>query len=126
MGTTQPDMSYAMLVEPRQMDQGICVAGALLPPRTHNVPTRIVNVSNRHIRLEKGDVLSEVQVLRDSQILDEDPENTDSERHVDDEWLEDLVDNVHSSVTAGEREKLRTVLRSYADCFSRHSSSVQF
>ena len=108
-----------MIIEPRQLEQGICVAGAVLPPRTHNVPTRIVNTSNRHIRLEKGETLSEVQVLNEHDIIENKQNNFETGQNVDEEWLEKLVETVHSSVTTAEKQRLKRILRSYADCFSR-------
>ena len=106
------------VVEPRETDQGLCVAGALLPSRSHNVPTRIINTSTRSIKLEAGEVLSEVVAMRQTDVLDQ--ESTSSEQESDDEeWLADLINGVHSSVSVRDKVRLGKILKEYSDCFSR-------
>jgi len=108
--------SFNLVVEPNETEQGLYVAGALLPARSHNVPTRVVNTSSRSFRLEEGETLGEVEVLQAVDIVDCD--ETESSPAQGNNWMRQLTDSIHSSVTDGERHKLEQILEEYRDCFS--------
>ena len=112
------DGNRVLVVEPRETEQGLCIAGALLPPRSHNIPTRVINTSTRSVRLEEGEPLSEVTVLRQADVLDQECEATTTSTP-DEDWIATLVNGTHSSVTVKEKIRLGQILRRYSDCFSQ-------
>jgi len=113
------DNECTWVVEPRETEQGLCIAGTLLPPRSHNVPTRIINMSTRNIKLQAGDVLSEVVAMRRADVLDQPPTSTDTDSEQSEDWIAKLINDVHPSITVRDRVRLGTILKEYSDCFSQ-------
>ena len=102
-----------LTVDSTVLDNGLYVAGVVMPNRCHSVPTRIVNTSSRHVRLYEDDNLGDLQA---GEVIDPTPEPDPVTS--DDSWLTKLVDDVDSSVTDAEKVRLRSLLESYSDCFS--------
>ena len=111
--TQEPQLLRHLVVEPTVLGDGLYVAGAVMPNRCHNVPTRIVNTSCRNVRLYEDDSLGELQA---SEVIDTTLELKPTP--TDDTWLNKLVDDVDPSVTDSETLRLRSLLESYSDCFS--------
>jgi hypothetical protein len=110
--------SDSWIIEPGETEKGLYIAGALLPARSHNIPTRVVNASNRNICLKEGEVLGEAQVLRATDVVVEDPQG--AEVDTDRKWVSALVEQVHGSISESEKAKLEEILTAYQICFSPH------
>src|SRR6188768_3179422 len=105
-------------MEPQGIKEGLCVAGAIIPQRCHNIPVRVVNTSTLDIDLAEEEDLGELQELQLSNVIT--CPARDPNAGVTGEWLEKLVEGTHSSVTPAEKRRLRGILEDYADCFSQH------
>ena len=103
-----------LLLEPKQLDNGLTVARALVPNRCHDIPVRIVNTSDKSLTLHRDCILAELE--EPEQIIDEEPSANDRTNR---EWMEKLLEGVDSSLSVSDRELLRHILLSYQDCFSR-------
>ena len=101
------------VLEPRELARGVYMAGAVLPFRCSNLPTRIVNTSTKAYRLESDEMLGEVQP---GEVMEREGPNVP----VADDWLDKLVSGVDASVTIEEKDRLREILQRYSDCFSLH------
>jgi len=61
--------------------------------------------------------LSEVTAMRKVDVMDQAPTSLGQEQNED--WIEKLINDVHSSVTIKEKIRLGQILRNYSDCFSQ-------
>jgi len=90
-----------LVVEPREVRDGLCVAGTVIPQRCHNVPVRVVNTSCRNINLEVDESLGELQEMQLCNVIPCPAVDRDSA--VTGDWLEKLVEGVDSSVNSTEK-----------------------
>ena len=109
---------HDFMIEPRETESGLSLAGSLIPHRCHNIPARVINTSCRSVRLTKEDDLGELRELKLNDVL-ECPARTE-ESASSGEWLDKIMNEVHSSITLAEKRKLRQILEEYSDCFSKH------
>ena len=105
--------SYNAVLEPRELARGVYVAGVVLPSRCSNLPTRIVNTTDKAYRLKSEELLGEAQP---GEVVG----SEESDTPVTDEWLDKIVDEVDVSVNTEEKGRLRDILQRYRDCFSQH------
>jgi transposase InsO family protein len=117
--TDETQAEHNMSMEPSETEHGLCVAGALLPPRSYNLPARIVNVSGRSVRLHEGETLGKTQVLKTADVIETECVRKGSAEAGAD-WRKELLEKVDSSVTQVEKKRLNDILNEYEDCFSQH------
>ena len=110
------------MIEPSVRDSGLLVGAALLPSRCHNIPTRVVNTSCRSLRLEEGDELGELQTLREEDVLD--LPGVDITAAKDVHWKNEILSQIHDSVTSREKDQLEKILSDYSDCFSQSEADL--
>ena len=114
VGKSNENNTMSLLLEPKELKEGLTVARVLVPNRCDNVPVRIINTSDRDIMLRKGCVLAELEeperILTNDVLMD---------NHSDNEWLNTLLDGVDKSLSYTDKAHLKGILSSYEDCFSR-------
>ena len=108
-----PQTKLDWATEPVELREGILVAGAVLPRRHENLPVRVLNVSEKEVLFRKGNEVAQATPVEVAAAV-EAPSVESGYVHVD-----PLVDSVDASVTVGEKERLKSLLREFADVFSR-------
>ena len=98
-----------------ELPGGLRVSRTLLPERTFDVPVRVLNITNRKIRVRAGSVLADLEPadLEDTEVHVAVP--LISERQV---LVDELVGRVDEAVPTEIREQLQQALVDYSGVFS--------
>ena len=91
---------------------GLWIAGAVLPPRNYQIPLRVMNTSENFLYIRKGATItgaSEVEICQ-SETYKSGPPNYE---HVD-----GLLDGVYEGILPEDKEKLKRLLHQYSTVFS--------
>src|SRR6267154_2596096 len=99
---------------PRELQNGLYVARAIIPHQCEDIPVRILNSSSKECVLSQGQCLSELEPVTVMDVIDEEGSTLQN-----DQWKKDLLKDVDPAVKADEIQQLDNLLDEYADCFSR-------
>ena len=111
--------SQAWATEPREVKDGLFVAGTLLPEdRATHLPVRVLNATDRPVVIHKGTTVSSVSAVSTGPV---DPLGTSAaEPPSSDEVIDEMVSKVDPSISQSIREKLRQLLKRYSSVISLH------
>jgi transposase InsO family protein len=99
--------------EPNTLKSGLRVARVVLPQRYTGIPIRVLNTSTHVINVKENEDLTEcesTEVLNDSVFQ--------NNGNAMPEHIKDLLEGIDKDVTQTEQERLRDILKQYADVFS--------
>jgi len=118
----EEELAIEFATVPSEIRSGLFVARTLMPHRCENVPLRVLNSSNKMIRLKRGSTVAELEPVE--LVEAEDPEEEDSSLKTravqeEEEWKQELMSRVEPDVPAEMRAEILKILNEYSDCFSK-------
>ena len=102
---------------PEEFIDGVLVARTALPNRATDLPVRVINVSDKPARIEKGTTIAGLETLTPLSCNSTETKNLQNEG-VD--VIEEMLSRVDDSVPESTRQSLRQLLHRYSSVFSRN------
>ena len=108
--------TLAWATEPRQLRRGVLVARTLHPDKVGELPVRVINMTNKPVKLAKDSVLSTPEPV--SPLKAQQQPQPSNQNHVKDA-IEGMISNVDKSFGDDVKDKLRQVLLKHSAVFSK-------
>ena len=103
--------------EPREIKDGLLVAGTLLPNRSTHLPVRVLNTTEKPIFVRHGTTVGDVSTVTTDPVP---AEPAAKEQPTSDEVINEMVSKVDKSISEDIKEQLRELLRRYSSVISLH------
>src|SRR5213083_1150409 len=109
---------------PEEIMGGLVVARTVMPHQCLNVPLRVLNQSDKSIKLKKGYTVASLEPVTVVPECPEDPcdframaaEVSDAQSE---EWRTKLLEGIEPEISDEVRRELNQILIDYSDCFSK-------
>lgn len=118
-------------VEKFMEKKNVLVAKSLVKVSGENIPLRFLNFSSESLKLYKGSVVATIERVEDLDVEVAETEVVRSVCYRDEgdpsalpDYLEQIIDKVHESLSVEEKQKLADFLKEYQSSFSCSSSDM--
>ena len=111
------DSTQAWATEPRQLRCGVLVARTMLPDQVGELPVRVINMTQKPVKLAKDSVLSTLEPV--SQLKAQPQPQPPNQNDVKD-IIEGMISNVDKSFNDDVKDKLRQVMFKHSAVFSKN------
>ena len=98
--------------EINELKEGVCTARVILPRGWHDLPMRVMNVSERDYQMKRGQELTTIEPV---EVLESTALST-----VKAESIQSMVDRVDPSISIEHKAALKALLTEYESVFSYH------
>ena len=103
---------------------GLQVSTTVLPDNDIDLPVRVMNVQQQPVTLQSGAVIAKLEPVEVCEC--DQPEPADVDTDADDPILAEMVNRVHESVTAEDRQKLMELLKEFSSTFSHGETDLGY
>jgi len=115
--TKTQDTAVAWATLPKEFVDGLLVARTALPNRATNLPVRIINVTDKPARVDKGTIVTELEALTPLMCDAVEASAPDDDKE---QIITEMLSRVDESVPESARDSLHDLLLRYSNVFSKN------